>query len=115
MPSRRSRARITRRPSTTPRTIASSSSGTTGRPTTRSGDDVRMSLPAPQPSTTVVVRGASAGIGPEGARRGGERGYNLVLVARRREGLEELAGAARAGHGVAVDLDDTPVGVPDGR
>jgi uncharacterized protein len=74
-----------------------------------------MSLPAPEPSTTVVITGASSGIGTELARQLAERGYNLVLVARRRERLEELAGTLRARHGVAVDLDDTPVGDPDAR
>jgi len=74
-----------------------------------------MSLPAPEPSTTVVITGASSGIGTELARQLAERGYNLVLVARRRERLEELAGTLRARHGVAVDLDDTPVGDRDAR
>jgi short-subunit dehydrogenase len=69
-----------------------------------------MSLPAPEPSTTVLITGASSGIGTELARQLAERGYNLVLVARRRDRLEELAGTLRARHGVAVDVDDTPVG-----
>jgi len=74
-----------------------------------------MSLPGPEPSTAVVITGASSGIGTELARQLAERGYNLVLVARRRERLEELAGTLRARHGVTVDLDDTPVGDPDAR
>ena len=74
-----------------------------------------MSLPTPEPSTTVVITGASSGIGTELARQLAERGYNLVLVARRRERLEELAGTLRARHGVAVDLDETPVGDADAR
>jgi short-subunit dehydrogenase len=74
-----------------------------------------MSLPGPEPSTAVVITGASSGIGTELARQLAERGYNLVLVARRRERLEELAGTLRARHGVGVDLDDMPVGDPDAR
>jgi hypothetical protein len=74
-----------------------------------------MSLPEPDPGTTVVVTGASAGIGTELARQLAERGYNLVLVARRRERLDELADTLRARHGVAVDVDDAPVGDPAAR
>jgi short-subunit dehydrogenase len=74
-----------------------------------------VSLPAPDPATTVLITGASAGIGTELARQLAERGYNLTLVARRRERLEELAGTLRARHGVAVEVDDAPVGDPDGR
>jgi short-subunit dehydrogenase len=74
-----------------------------------------MSLPPPAPSSTVLITGASSGIGNELARQLAQRGYNLVLVARRRERLEELAGALRARHGIAVDVDDTPVGERDAR
>src|SRR3954454_17429122 len=69
-----------------------------------------MSLPPPSPDTTVLITGASSGIGTELARQLGERGYNLVLVARRRERLEELAGTLRARHSVAVEIDATAVG-----
>src|SRR2546421_8523147 len=63
-----------------------------------------MSLPVPEPSTTVVVTGASAGIGVELARQLAERGHNLVLVARREERLRELAEEVRRAHGVAADV-----------
>jgi uncharacterized protein len=65
-----------------------------------------MALPAPDPSATCVVTGASAGIGKELARQLAERGHGLTLVARRRERLEDLAGELRAAHGVEVAVHD---------
>src|SRR6201986_2385050 len=49
-----------------------------------------------------VVTGASSGIGKVYADRLAGRGYDLVLVARRAELLEEVAAELRAKYGVAV-------------
>jgi uncharacterized protein len=55
--------------------------------------------------TTVVVTGASAGIGAELARELAERGHNLVLVARRTDRLRALAEDLRLAHGVVADVE----------
>lgn len=51
-----------------------------------------------------LITGASAGLGVEFARRLSERGHALVLVARRKERLEELAAELGNARAVAIDL-----------
>ena len=70
-----------------------------------------MAIPAPSPSTTCVITGASAGIGTEFARQLAARGHGVFLVARREDRLRELASEIERDHGVraefaACDLGD---------
>jgi short-subunit dehydrogenase len=53
---------------------------------------------------TALITGASAGIGKELAKLFAQDGANLVLVARRRDRLEELADNLRQTHGVTVHV-----------
>lgn len=63
-----------------------------------------MSLPKPSNQASVVVTGASSGIGTEIAGGLARRGYPLVLVARRRARLDDLAGELGTTYSVGVDV-----------
>ncbi|WAJ47369.1 SDR family oxidoreductase [Mycobacterium sp. Aquia_216] len=63
-----------------------------------------MSLPKSGNQTTVVITGASSGIGAELARGLARRGFPLLLVARRRERLDEIADRVGEEHSVAVEV-----------
>ena len=51
-----------------------------------------------------IITGASAGLGVEFARQLSARGYRLVLAARRKERLDELAAELGNARAVAIDL-----------
>src|SRR5687767_8898416 len=53
----------------------------------------------------VLITGASSGFGEEFARQYAERGHSLVLVARRLERLQKLAGALRQQHRIEVIVE----------
>ncbi|POA50044.1 SDR family oxidoreductase [Pseudomonas sp. MPR-ANC1] len=53
---------------------------------------------------TVLITGASTGIGAIYAERFAQRGHDLVLVARDQARLDELAARLRSGYDVAVDV-----------
>jgi uncharacterized protein len=72
-----------------------------------------MSLPKPDSQTTVVITGASSGIGAELARGLARRGFPLLLVARRRDRLDELANEVGKENSVAVEV--LPLDLSDGK
>jgi short-subunit dehydrogenase len=55
-------------------------------------------------NSVALITGASAGLGVEFARQLSKRGHRLVLVARRKERLEELARELGNARAVALDL-----------
>jgi hypothetical protein len=62
---------------------------------------------------TVIVTGASSGLGAEFARQLAARGANLVLVARRADRLESLAAELTRTHGVTATAIARDLGQPD--
>jgi hypothetical protein len=63
---------------------------------------------------TALITGASAGLGLEFAKRFAADGHDLVLVARRRDRLEALAGQLQQAHGVKAHVVAADLAVSDG-
>jgi short-subunit dehydrogenase len=60
-----------------------------------------------------LVAGASAGLGECFARRLAAEGFNLVLLARRQEALDQLAASLVSTHGIQVRTNAGDLGRPD--
>lgn len=74
-----------------------------------------MPVPAPSPESRAVVTGASQGIGAALATELATRGHNLIITARRREVLDELAARLAGRHGVTVEVRAVDLAEPDQR
>ncbi len=59
-----------------------------------------------------LVTGASSGIGQSFAEVLAAKGFNIILVARRRQRLEDLASRLRDAHGVTVEICETDLSSP---
>ena len=74
-----------------------------------------VSLPVPTPRTAALVTGASAGIGTEIARELARRGHALILVARRKGRLDELAAELTAEYSVRAETLGCDLSKPTSR
>jgi len=63
-----------------------------------------MALPPPRSDAAALITGASSGIGAAIAGELCRRGHNAILVARRRDRLEDLAARLHGEHGTRVEV-----------
>lgn len=70
--------------------------------------------PAGEGGKRALVTGASAGLGAEFARQLAAKGYNLVLVARRRARMEELARQLKETRQIEVEIMESDLSKAEG-
>lgn len=75
----------------------------------------RLTIPDPTPSSAALVTGASAGIGRAIAHELGARGHGVILVARRKERLREVAEELAEEHGVRAETIACDLAKPASR
>jgi hypothetical protein len=73
----------------------------------------KKAAPSREGAQRALITGASAGIGEAFARQLARKGYDVVLVARRRDHLEKLAELVTAAHGVAAEIIEADLAQPD--
>jgi len=74
-----------------------------------------MALPPASRESTVLITGASSGIGAELARELAGRGHGVTLVARRADRLEELSRELEGAYGVTASVVPCDLGDPAAR
>jgi short-subunit dehydrogenase len=74
-----------------------------------------VSLPKPSAKSTALITGASGGIGAEIARELARRGHGVVLVARRKQRLAEIAEEISDEYGVRAETIASDLSRPSSR
>ena len=69
-------------------------------------------IPVDHHGTTALITGATSGLGEEFARRLAERGADVILVARRKDRLDTLAGKLHADTGVKAVVYEADLSSP---